>query len=90
MFNENQLQKIKVFSTLTKINNDCFRKCVNFDKIENISEDRLSTDLSDIEKTCVKNCSKSYLKMRDFVQNQLYEDFGSVNKKNKNIFDNET
>lgn len=90
MFNENQLQKIKVFSTLTKINNDCFKKCVHFDKIENISENSLSTDLTDKEKSCVKNCSNTYLKMRDFVENQLFEDFDSVNKKNKNIFDNET
>jgi len=90
MFNENQLQKIKVFSTLTKINNECFRKCVHFDNIENVQEVNLSTELNYTEKSCVKACSTSFLKMRDFIESQLFEDFESVNKKNKNIFDNET
>jgi len=89
MFNEKQLEKIKVFSTLTKINNDCFKKCVHFDHLDN-SIEILSSELSNKEKTCVKNCSITYLKMRDFVGNQIFQDFESVNKKNKNIFDNET
>lgn len=90
MFNENQLQKIKVFSTLTKINNDCFKKCVHFDNIPDIKEENMSTELTIMERTCVKNCSISYLRMRDFIESQLFEDFETINKKNKNIFDNET
>lgn len=90
MFNENQLQKIKVFSTLTKINNDCFKKCVHFNYEDIKKDDSISAELTNKEKTCVKNCSITYVKMRDFIESQLFEDFESMNKKNKNIFDNET
>lgn len=92
MFNESQIQKIKIFSTLTKINNECFRKCIHYDGIDAkyLNENKLSTELSDKEKSCLKNCSQAYLKMRDFIEAQLFQDFQSINDKNKNIFDNDT
>ena len=90
MFNENQLQKIKVFATLTKINNDCFKKCVHFEIKKEIIKENLDSELTNREKICLKNCSLTLLKMRDFTESQLFQDFESVNKKNKNIFDNET
>jgi len=90
MFNENQLRKIKVFSTLTKINNDCFKKCVHFDIKGEIGEQNISSELTLKEKSCMRNCSLTYLKIRDFIESQLFEDFRSVDKKNKNIFDKET
>ena len=89
MFNENQLQKIKVFATLTKINNECFKKCVFFEVLDS-KENLLKNELSLKEKKCLKTCTESFLKMRDFVENQIFEDFESVSKKNKDIFDNQS
>lgn len=93
MFNEDQITKIKVFSTITKITNDCFKKCVNFDNdptADNSIKIKPSSDLSFKEKNCLEDCTKKYLGLRDFIESQLFNDFESVNKKNKNILENET
>jgi len=92
MFNENQIQKIKVFSTLTKINNDCFKKCVHFElkDEDNVNNVFYNNVLTNKEILCIKNCSLTLVKLRDFIESQLFEDFESVNKKNQNIFDKST
>jgi hypothetical protein len=93
MFNQDQIGKIKVFSTITKITNDCFIKCINFDSSINFKDNnnkKLSSEINFDEKICLEDCTKKYIALRDFIESQLFNDFESVNKKNKNILENET
>ena len=84
MFNSNQEKFIKVFASVTNINNHCFKQCVFFDK-ENIIK-----DLKNEEIECLKICSNDYIDIKDFFQNQLILDFESIKAKNRKIFDDKT
>jgi hypothetical protein len=90
MFSENQMKKIKYFASVTKIANECFKLCIdlNFDQLANrsMTENKLSTK----EETCIKNCSEEYLKLREFIEVQLLNDYESIQNKNKKIMEDET
>ena len=83
MFSNDQLTKISFFASMTKITNECFKKCINI----NIEA---KPELSYKEKDCLKNCSLSYVKLREFVEVQLLEDYESIQRKNKKIHAEET
>jgi hypothetical protein len=42
------------------------------------------------EENCLKSCSDNYLKIREFIQGQLFVDYESIKNKNKKILDDET
>lgn len=95
MFSDDQVNKIKYFASLTKIANECFGQCINYDtflkeeSLEKITQN-LQSEISQAEKKCLINCSEGYTKLRSFIESQLFEDYESVKNKNKKIFDNET
>jgi len=88
MFSDDQMKKIKYFASVTKIANECFKVCVSFD------DSALSTQKSDklslTEVSCLRNCSEEYLKLRDFIEIQLFNDYESIQNKNKKIMEDET
>lgn len=88
MFTGKQVEKIQFFASMTKITNECFVKCVEFNKDENISS--LQTDLSPKEEDCIKSCAENYVKLREFVETQLFKDYEFIKNKNKKIFDEES
>ena len=88
MFSDDQMKKIAFFSSLTKVTNECFEKCVNF-KIEEIDKN-IKCSLSKEESLCLNKCSTEYLKLREFVEDQLNEDWNSIKNKNKKILEDET
>ena len=53
MFNNNQIEKIKDFSTACKVHNYCFQKCSEVINLD---------DNSTLNK-CIDNCSKSYFEL---------------------------
>lgn len=93
MFSNDQVTKIKYFASVTKISNECFKLCTNFNdlidketELKSIKENKLSY----IEETCLRNCADDYLKLREFVQAQLFNDYESLQDKNKKIMEDET
>jgi hypothetical protein len=89
MFSDDQMSKISYFASITKITNECFRKCVNFN-FEEGKDLNPNKSLSEKEVDCLKSCSQSFLKLRKFVETQLFEDWDSIKRKNKKIYDDET
>jgi hypothetical protein len=89
MFSDDQLKKISFFASITKITNECFKKCVeiNINKEDTLSRD---VNLSTNEVNCMKSCSNNYVKLRQFVEVQLLEDYESIKNKNRKILDDET
>ncbi len=81
MFSENQMRNIKIFASMTKITNDCFDKCIT-----NLDEKQLTLS----ETKCLQTCSDSYIKLRTFIQSQLFADYNSIVEKNKKIYDEKT
>jgi hypothetical protein len=88
MFSDDQISKISYFASITKISNECFKKCVNF-KIEE-ENFHLAKNLLENEITCLKSCTQSFIKLRKFVETQLFEDWDSIKRKNQKILDDET
>ena len=84
MFNTGQEKLIKIFASVTNINNNCFKKCVFVEKGE------IDNNLKLEEIECLKKCAFEYIELRDFYQIQLLRDFESIKKKNRKIFDDET
>ena len=82
MFSESQMKNIKILSSMTVITNKCFDKCIN------ITED--SNKLSREEIKCIQSCSESFLKLRNFIEKQLFEDYESILRKNKKILEEQT
>jgi hypothetical protein len=81
MFSENQMKSIKILASMTRITNDCFGKCVT---------DLECKELSKTEIICLQTCSESFVKLRTFIQSQLFEDYESIIRKNKQIYDDKT
>jgi len=105
MFNEDQVKKIKIFSTIANITNICFDTCYEVnDSVDSIKFDmkkdtkvnkdtniiNANNKLSKNEITCLKKCSESYLKLRDFNSVQLFHDYDNIKDKNANIYTNKT
>jgi hypothetical protein len=94
MFTDDQMSKIAFFASLTKISNECFKKCINFKIDEKYSENQFSYGISNIlsekEISCLKNCSINFVKLREFVDVQLFEDWEFMTRKNQKIMDDET
>lgn len=90
MFSENQMKKIKYFASVTKIANECFKLCINLNLDHSTNKTDPGKNLTIKEETCMKNCSEEYLKLRDFIEVQLLNDYESLQKKNKNIMEEET
>ncbi len=95
MFSGNQLDKIKYFASVTKITNECFKKCVNINDEKQLIKKNstgysLSPNLSKNEENCLKSCSINYVKLKEFVQSQIFEDYESIKNKNKRILQDET
>jgi len=90
MFSENQMKKIKYFASVTKIANECFKLCINInlDHLNNKTDP--GNNLTIKEETCLKSCSEEYLKLRDFIEVQLLNDYESIQNKNKKIMEDET
>ncbi len=84
MFSSGQENLIKIFASVTNINNHCFQKCVSVEK------DGLDKILKEEEIVCLKKCSVEYIELRDFFKNQLFRDYESIKKKNRKIFDEKT
>jgi hypothetical protein len=82
MFTEGQMKNIKILSSMTIITNKCFDKCIN------ITED--NNKLTNSETKCLQTCSESYLKLRNFIEKQLFEDYESILRKNKKILEEQT
>ena len=80
MFSDDQLKSVKILASITKITNDCFIKCVNVN----------NQQVTDEEKICIEKCSDSYIKLRKFIQSQLFEDYQSIIRKNKQIYNEKT
>ena len=62
---------------------------------ENKEQNDLRNELKEevkivIEISCIKSCSLNFLKLREFVEVQLFEDWESIKKKNQIILDDET
>lgn len=81
MFSDDQLEKISFFASVTKITNECFKKCIKLNDTVELSKNEIS---------CLKNCSTSFIKLREFIEIQIFEDYESIKNKNKIIHDNET
>jgi hypothetical protein len=81
MFSESQLKNIKILSSMTVITNSCFEKCVNV-----FSENKLTQN----EVICLQTCADNYLKLRNFIEKQLFEDYESILRKNKKILEEQT
>jgi hypothetical protein len=92
MFSNDQMTKISFFATITKITNECFKKCVNLDQVDVKLENKeyKKASLSFTETNCLKSCSISYVKLREFVEVQLFEDYESIKNKNRKILEDET
>ena len=84
MFNTGQEKLIKIFASITNINNNCFKKCVFVEK------ESFDNNLKIEEINCLKKCSNEYIELRDFYQIQLFRDFESIKIKNRKIFDDKT
>jgi hypothetical protein len=82
MFSEKQINSIKILSSMTIITNKCFEKCVNINENEN--------KLNNEEIKCLQKCSDSYLKLRNFIEKQLFQDYESILRKNKTILAEQT
>lgn len=83
MFSDDKINKIQYFASMCRIANDCFSKCV---EISTEPNDKLSNK----EIHCLKSCAESYIRLRDFIHTQMLNDFESVKRKNKRIFEEET
>jgi hypothetical protein len=82
MFSESQMKNIKILSSMTVITNKCFEKCVHITEHDN----KLNKD----EIKCIQTCSESFLKLRNFIEKQLFEDYESILRKNKKILEEQT
>lgn len=76
MFSQEQQQKIKIFSSIVKINDICFNKCIEIP----------SQDLVKNEKDCLGNCVNEYFDLRNNLYSQMMNDKKSVNDKNNEVF----
>jgi hypothetical protein len=101
MFSDEQVKKIKYFASVTKITNECFKKCISFDdyintniKENGISEKNnlksLNSEINKTEENCLKSCAENYVKLREFIETQLFADYDSIKNKNKRILEDET
>jgi hypothetical protein len=81
MFTDIQMKNIKILSSMTVITNKCFDKCVL-----NIEDYKLTKE----EINCLQTCSESFLKLRNFIEQQLFEDYESIVRKNKKILEEQT
>lgn len=89
MFSDDQLKKISYFACITKITNECFKKCVEID-IYKKDNQSIKLGLTTNEINCIKSCSINYVKLRQFVEVQLLEDYESIKNKNRQILQDET
>jgi hypothetical protein len=89
MFSDDQLKKISYFASITKITNGCFKKCVEID-INKKDNQSIKLGLTTNEVNCIKSCSINYVKLRQFVEVQLLEDYESIKNKNRQILQDET
>jgi hypothetical protein len=84
MFSEVQEKKIKTFASICKLTNHCFNKCIEFPS--NSPEKDLSTQ----EIKCLKSCTETTIKLREFFEQQLHQDYYSVKVKNQKILNEQT
>jgi hypothetical protein len=95
MFSDAKVEKIKYFASICQITNDCYKKCIDLD-VESETTNNLEIKkpkaaiLKQNEIKCLKLCSESYLKLRNFFDTQLLEDYKSIQNKNKKIFEEDT
>ncbi len=75
------MKSIKILASMTRITNDCFEKCIT------TLDDK---QLTQTEIKCLQSCSDSYLKLRTFIQSQMFQDYQSILDKNKKIYENQT
>lgn len=82
MFNEDQQKKIRVFSTLTKLTNECFSRCI----ASRMDDSEITTD----EKACLVNCTSGFMDLNANSFNQLSKDKQAVDEINRDIYDKKT
>jgi hypothetical protein len=88
MFSDNQMTKIKIFASMAKITNECFKTCITDFSIK--TENNTNKNLEPNETKCIQNCADSYSKLRNFLEGQLFADYESIKKKNEKIYDEQT
>jgi hypothetical protein len=86
MMNNDQVKKLKIFSSITTISNKCFRLCSNDFSLDNSSSENFSV-ITDRNRICLEDCALRFLETREFTKDQLFRDFDSIKVKNRKIYD---
>ena len=79
MFNQDQQNKIKTFSTVAKISNICFSNCINSENFIKKNNDTINTSNNSIE---INNYQNNIMLNKSINNNKEYTNKLSLNEKN--------